>query len=137
MVGRMNVWGVGGLENEVGAAFAQEVVQDGAFALVEAFEVAVDPDTDFLAAEEGHRALAAAEIVGAALSGETAGLTDAGLRAWVQGADRATLEPLVPQAREALERTLGPDSELPELWEDGEDAERWRGHVQSVRAQLG
>ena len=67
MVGRMNVWGVGGLENEVGAAFAEEVVQDGAFALVEAFEVAVDPDTDFLAAEEGHRALAAAEILAAAL----------------------------------------------------------------------
>ena len=87
----MNLWGTGPFENEVGAAFAGEVAQDGAFALAEAFDVALDPDTDFLAAEEGWRTLAAAEVLAAVLTDDTSRLTDAGLRAWVAGADRAEL----------------------------------------------
>ncbi|MFD1730487.1 DUF4259 domain-containing protein [Deinococcus malanensis] len=40
-------------------------------------------------------------------------------------------------AREALDRTLGPDSELPEQWEDSADADTWRAEVQRLRLQLG
>ncbi|MFC4636852.1 DUF4259 domain-containing protein [Deinococcus hohokamensis] len=132
----MKVWGTGPFDNEVGAAFAQEVQQDGPLALAEAFEVALDPDTDFLAAEEGHRVLAAAQILVSVLTGDTAPLTDAGLRAWVQGVPRADLLPLRDLAREALDRTLGPDSDLPDLWED-EDAQVWQGTVQSLQSHLG
>ncbi|GGL83856.1 hypothetical protein GCM10010840_22060 [Deinococcus aerolatus] len=86
----MDIWGTGPFENEAGAAFADEVVQDGAFALAEAFDVALDPDTDFLAAEEGWRTLAAAEILAAALDGDTLNLVSARLRVWVQEATRRT-----------------------------------------------
>ncbi|GGK20729.1 hypothetical protein GCM10008955_12640 [Deinococcus malanensis] len=136
----MNVWGTGPFENEVGAAFAQEVQQDGPLALAEAFEVALDPDTDFLAAEEGHRVLAAAQILAAVLGGDTASLTDAGLRAWVQDHTAARAVQMAQWrdlAREALDRTLGPDSELPEQWEDSADADTWRAEVQRLRLQLG
>lgn len=133
----MNLWGTGPFENEVGAAFAQEVVQDGAFALAEAFDVALDPDGDFLAAEEGWRALAAAEVLAAALTGETAGLADAGLRAWVAGADPAALEPLREPAQEALARVLAPGSELPDQWESSEDADAWLTNVERLRSALG
>ncbi|WP_102127452.1 DUF4259 domain-containing protein [Deinococcus planocerae] len=125
----MNVWGIGSFENEVGAAFAEEVVQDGAVALAEAFDVALDPDADFLAAEEGHRALAAAEVLAAGLTGDTERVTDAGLRAWLSGAHPADLEPLRDLGRAAVERVLGPDSELPDLWADEEDAAVWRADV--------
>lgn len=133
----MNVWGVGSFDNDAGAAFAHEVTQDGAFALAEAFDVALDPDTDFLAAEEGHRAMAAAEILAAVLTGETSAITDAGLRVWVQGAPRGDLLPLRDVAREALARVLGPDSELPDLWEDTADAQAWRESVTRLRQALG
>lgn len=136
----MNVWGTGPFDNETGAAFAQEVQQDGPLALAEAFEVALDPDTDFLAAEEGHRVLAAAQILVSVLEGETSSLTDAGLRAWVQGysaSGRAQMAQWRDLAREALDRTLGPDSELPDQWEDSADAETWRMEVQRLRQQLG
>lgn len=133
----MNLWGTGSFENEVGAAFAQEVVQDGAFALAEAFDVALDPDTDFLAAEEGHRTLAAAEVLVAALTGDTSRLTDAGLRAWVAGANAGELEPLRDVAREAVTRVLGPESELPDLWADSEEAGAWHADVERLRAALG
>lgn len=128
----MNIWGTGPFENEVGAAFAQEVVQDGAFALAEAFDVALDPDTDFLAAEEGWRTLAAAEVLVAVLTGETAGMTDAALRAWVAEADPVRLELLRETAREAVARVLAPDSELPDLWAESEDAEAWRADVRRL-----
>lgn len=128
----MNIWGTGPFENEVGAAFAGEVVQDGAFALAEAFDVALDPDPDFLAAEEGWRTLAAAEVLASVLTGETAGITDAALRAWVAEADPADLEGLRETGREAVERVLAPDSELPNLWAESEDAEAWRADVQRL-----
>ncbi|MBB5233006.1 DUF4259 domain-containing protein [Deinococcus budaensis] len=133
----MNVWGVGPFDNEVGAAFAGEVTQDGAFALAEAFDVVLDPEGDFLAAEEGWRALAAAEVLAAVLTGETAGLTDAGLRAWVAAADPAELEPLRERAHEAVTRVLAPGSELPDLWESGEDAEAWQANVEQLLGALG
>lgn len=132
----MNIWGTGPFENEAGAAFADEVMQDGAFALAEAFDVALDPDTDFLAAEEGWRALAAAEVLAAVLDGETQHITNDGLRAWVQEADPADLAPLRELAQEALARVLGPDSELPDLWADNADADGWLGGVQALRARL-
>ncbi|MBZ9749445.1 DUF4259 domain-containing protein [Deinococcus sp. HMF7604] len=133
----MTVWGTGSFENEHAAEFAREVVQDGAFALAEAFDVALDPDNEYLEAEEGHRALAAAEVLAAVLTGDTRSLTDAGLRAWAQAADPADLTYLRPLALEAVERVLGPGSELPDLWEEGEDADTWRGDVGRLRAELG
>lgn len=132
----MNLWGPGAFENEVGAAFAQEVAQDGAFALAEAFDVVLDPDTDFLAAEEGWRTLAAAEVLAAALTGDTSRLTDAGLRAWVAGTDATELEGLRGVAHAAVGRVIAGDSELPGLWADAEDEAAWRAEVERVRGAL-
>ncbi|CAM4008609.1 DUF4259 domain-containing protein [Deinococcus marmoris] len=124
------------MENEAGAAFADEVVQDGAFALAEAFDVALDPDTAFLAAEEGHRTLAAAEILAAVLDSETQNIVSARLRSWVQEADALDLAPLRDVARDAVERVLGPDSELPDLWADSAESDEWLNGVQTLRARL-
>lgn len=132
----MDIWGTGPFENEAGAAFADEVVQDGAFALAEAFDVALDPDTDFLAAEEGHRTLAAAEILAAALDGDTQNIVSARLRAWVQEADQTDLLPLRDVGRDAVDRVLGPDSEVPDLWADNAEADEWTGAAQTLRARL-
>lgn len=124
------------MENEAGAAFADEVMQDGAFALAEAFDVALDPDTAFLAAEEGHRTLAAAEILAAVLDSETQNIVSARLRSWVQEADALDLAPLRDVARDAVERVLGPDSELPDLWADSAESDEWLNGVQTLRARL-
>lgn len=132
----MDIWGTGPFENEAGAAFADEVVQDGAFALAEAFDVALDPDGGFLAAEEGHRTLAAAEILAAVLDGETQNIVSARLRAWVQEADAVDLFSLRDVARDAVERVLGPDSELPDLWAETAEADAWLGAVRTLQIRL-
>jgi hypothetical protein len=132
----MDIWGTGPFENEAGAAFADEVVQDGEFALAEAFDVALDPETDFLAAEEGHRTLAAAEILAAVLDGDTQNIVSARLRSWVQEADAVDLAPLRDVARDAVGRVVGPESELPDLWAENADADEWLGTVQTLQMRL-
>ena len=137
----MESWGLGSFENDAATAFIQEVVEDGSVAVAEALEVALDPDVTDLAAEEGARAVAAAEIVQIHLSGDTAQVTDAGLRAWLSDLDEGELSELRDLALEAMERVLGPGSELPELWEDGADGTRqyasdWRTEMQRLRAGL-
>lgn len=133
----MNIWGSGPFANEQAAAFVREVVADGAAAVQEAFEVVLDPDLDFVEAEEGQRALAAAGVLAAALNGDTSDVIDAGLRAWLAGTDPSALAPLRPLGAEAVARVLGPHSELPELWEDSEDAEAWYADSERLRAALG
>ncbi len=137
----MESWGTGSFENDAATAFILEVVEDGSVAVEEALEVALDPDITELAAEEGARAVAAAEIVQIHLSGDTAQVTDAGLRAWLSELEEGELSELQGLALEALERVLGPGSELPELWEDGpnetsQDATEWRTEIQRLRAGL-
>jgi Domain of unknown function (DUF4259) len=132
----MNTWGTGSFENDAANAFVAEVVQDGAVALDEAFEVVMDPDTDFVASEEGARAVAAAEVLSAHLTGETGAVTDAGLRAWLNELAPDELEPLRALALEALERLIGPESDLPDAWDEADDAQAWLGNVQRLQDAL-
>lgn len=135
--GPVNIWGSGPFANEHAAAFVREVVADGVPALHEAFEVVLDPDLDFVEAEEGQRAVAAAGVLAAALNGDTSEIIDAGLRVWLAATDHAALVPLRSLAAEALARVTGPQSELPELWEDSEGAEAWYADSEKLRSALG
>lgn len=132
----MNLWGTGPFDNDSGKAFIDEVLQDGDYALAEAFDVVLDADMDFIEAEEGQRVMAAAEILNAVLTGDTSRLVDAELRGWVQGADAPALASLKTSARNALARVMGEQSDLSGLWEDGEDAEVWLGEAQRLRQAL-
>ncbi|ULH16149.1 DUF4259 domain-containing protein [Deinococcus sp. KNUC1210] len=133
----MDTWGTGSFENDAAAAFIHEVVEDGVAALAEAFEVALDPDAAELEAEEGARVVAAAEIVQAHLTGDTENVTNAGLRAWMDELQPDELADLRPLALEALDRVVGPGSELPDAWEESLDASEWIENVQRLRASLG
>ena len=132
----MNVWGTGPFDNDAAKAFADEVQHDGDYALAEAFDVVLDPDMDYVEAEEGFRAVAAAEILVAALTQDTSRLTDAGLRVWVQNADANALAALKTSARNALKRVLSDQSELPDLWEDEEDLQAWQAEIERLRGQF-
>ncbi|WP_339095357.1 DUF4259 domain-containing protein [Deinococcus sp. VB142] len=132
----MNLWGTGPFDNDAAKAFADEVLQDGDYALAEAFDVVLDADMDYVEAEEGFRVVAAAEILAAVLTDGTSRLVDAGLRGWVQNADASALAALKTSARNALKRVLSDQSELDDLWEESSDAEAWRSEVERLRAAL-
>lgn len=132
----MNLWGTGPFDNDAAKAFADEVLQDGDYALAEAFDVVLDADMDYVEAEEGFRVVAAAEILAAVLTDDTSRLVDAGLRGWVQNADASALAALKTSARNALKWVLSDQSELGDLWEESSDAEAWRSEVERLRAAL-
>jgi Domain of unknown function (DUF4259) len=132
----MNTWGTGSFENESATEFIKEVLEDGPVALEEAFEVTLDPDTTELEAEEGARALAAAEIVLSQLSGEREPVTDPELRAWLDDLGDGDLSELRELALESLDRVLAQGSELPDLWQDSPDSAEWRASVKQLRAGL-
>ena len=129
----MATWGTGSFDNDSAADFVPEVVEDGPAALREAFEVALDPDLDYLEAEEGSRVVAAAETVRAGLSGDLAAVTDPGLRARLAGLEPAELADLAGLAGQALERVLAPESELPDLWAESGDHAEWLAGMQRLR----
>lgn len=132
----MGTWGTGSFENDSAADFIKEVVEDGAVALREALEIVLDPELDDVEAEEGARAIAAAEIVAAALSGHMKYISDDDLQNWIEDTDAALLTAHRELALEALERVIGPASELPELWEESDDQAGWQAEMQRLRFAL-
>lgn len=128
----MSTWGTGSFENDSAADFLVEVTEDGMVALEEAFEVILDPDLDYVEVEEGSRAVAAAEIVAAGVTGDTARVTDAGLRTWVSEQAPEDFQALQDLAVRALDRVLGDDSELQDLWSDSDELESWAGEVRRI-----
>ena len=124
----MDIWGTGSFENSAAQDFLLELGEDGSVALREALEVVTDPDTEFVAPEEGARALAAAAAL-AALSGESGNLPPE-----VKDALRRdpTEEDLSDLACAALERLLSADSDLATLWSDPEDTQSWRTEVEPL-----
>ena len=132
----MDIWGTQAFDNDAAKLFIQEVNEDGAFALQEAFEVVLDPDTDFVAREEGARAVAAAEILVAHLSRDTETIMDARLRAWLGSLDEGELDPMRELCAEALERVTSSDSELATHFAEVEGGDEWSGNMARLRDTL-
>jgi len=84
-----------------------------------------------------HEAIAAAEVVAAA-----AGRPDMetvygeGAILWGVAHEEAGTPELVALAIAAIDRLLGPKSELPEMWVDAETAEEWADDVAELRDRL-
>lgn len=134
----MKIWGTAPLENEIGAAFALEVIQDGPAALAEAFEIVLDPDQDNLAAEEAWRALAATELLVAILNNHTQALIDAKVRVWVQQQAETSIEYAQWRsiALKAIDQIISDQSELPQLWEIPEEQEHWNKEIERLQMAL-
>src|SRR5690606_21918516 len=91
---------------------------------------------DYLEAPEASQAIAAAEAIAAALGRPTAaGLAEEDLMSWIAKVKPTTDPSLASEAARALDRILGPDSELLELWEESDELDDWRAGVVTLRAQ--
>jgi len=129
----MGAWGMGSFENDGAFDWLFELT-DGGLAAVRAAFAAVDT-SEYLEVDEGQHVIAAAEAL-AALRGAPLSALPEDLTGWVsdnQGLDPA---PLVPEALRALERILGADSELHELWEESPSYAIWKAQVVDLRRRL-
>lgn len=128
----MGAWGTGSFENDDALDFLAglEEEQD-----LEVVEDAIDAviDVDYVDSDAASAAVAAVEVV-AAMLGKAAPRLPKEIAAWArsQGAPEAEL---VEAAKKALDVVLN-KSELRNLWDDSEDADRWAEVIKGLAARL-
>ncbi|MEV5971049.1 DUF4259 domain-containing protein [Streptomyces sp. NPDC051921] len=131
----MGTWDIGPFDNDAAADFTYAVDEAQgdrkAEVLLAAFREVTETGEDFLDSDFAAKAVAAAALVAAQCPGGDPVTTS-------YGPDEA-VPPLPvelrPAAVAALDRVLGPDSELLELWEESDGTE-WKAGVQRLRAVL-
>lgn len=131
----MGTWDIGPFDNDTAADFSAQVdeaaAQDKAAVLLAAFREVTEADGDYLDSDLAAEAVAAAALVAAQCPGGDPVTT-------AYGPDEpipALPADLRPLAVAALDRVLGEDSELLELWEES-DGEEWKTGVLRLRAVL-
>jgi len=133
----MGAWGIGSFENDDAADFMIDALESGDLSLMGEVFDNVLTSTEYVEAPDATVAIAAAEIVAAALGRPTrAAQEEAGLAAWLARI-RPTIDAhLATQARTALTRILADNSELRELWKETERFHDWQATVMDLGRHL-
>lgn len=132
----MGAWGAKAFQNDSALDWLAELESDGVAAIHEILSrVASSGDTQYVDADDGSAAIAAAEIVAATRHGRDRLDDDA--RAWLAANASSIEDDDLVLARHAVERVLSGASELRELWdENGADTD-WHVDVRALLVMLG
>lgn len=132
----MGAWGHGNFENDDALDWLQEFENGGAAAVAAALDrVTSLNEGDYLEAPEASMALAAAEIVAAARSGDSSSLPADVRPMLTRHQQSLSSTALLDSARRAVTRILQ-QSELKDLWEDSPDRQMWQDGVQNLLPRL-
>lgn len=134
----MGTWSVDAFGNDDAADWAFELADSTDLSLVEAAIDGVLAESDYLDAPEAAIALAAIEVL-ARLNGQWGDRNPytAPADAWVAQINMQPAPELLVRAHAAIDRILGADSEMVELWQGSDDYEAWLALVQDLRSRLG
>jgi len=134
----MGAWDIDIFGNDTACdwAFGLEEVDD--LSLIESsIQKALDAGTEYLEAPDAEEALAAAETL-ARLKGRF-GARNAytePVDKWVSEHKIVPPQGLVDSALKVIDRILTPPSEILELWEEGEDFQKWKDHLDDLKKRL-
>jgi hypothetical protein len=136
MVLRMGAWGSGAFQNDSALDWFAELEARGVSALRKLLSaVAATGEDEYLDVDDGAPAVAAAEIVAAALGRGRDRVTKPVI-AWLDANAGAIVADDMALARRAVERVLGGNSELHALWDEGTDR-AWHEDVGVLVERLG
>jgi hypothetical protein len=134
----MGAWSHESFGNDDACDFAATITEtDDLSAVDEILESVMQVGSGYLEAPEASQAIAAAEAV-ARLQGNW-GLRDAyseDLDAWVERVKIVPSKELALKAKRALERIITEPSELLELWQEGDESEKWVDAVRELERRL-
>jgi hypothetical protein len=128
----MGAWGTAAFDNDDASDWFYELEESGLPALEGAFDDALAADD--LAGPTDVNAIAAAEVVAAALGRPAPGLRDDVAAVASSLAGKVTPD-LARRARSAAERVLA-SSEVADLWLETDDADEWRRGVEDIIGRL-
>lgn len=126
----MGAWGAGTFDNDDALDWLDDLVDGADDAIRDALE---STGAEPLEAPDASSALAAAEVVAAALGRPAADLPGE-VSDWLQASDARSAAALAPLARQAVERVRA-NSELKDLWEESDPA-KWTAAVDDLRKRL-
>ena len=134
----MGTWSCEPFGNDTANDWAYGLDDRSDFSLVkDAIRSVLDSDGDYLDSDLAVEAIAAAEVLAKALGrGTQSDAYTAKVDAWLRRVSARPAESLLADARRALERILGPDSELNELWEESDEHAEWLAAVRAQQAAL-
>ena len=133
----MGAWAEDTFGNDTACDWVGTFLDDpGLPAVKSAIEAVLETD-DYLDSDEACDCLAACEVI-ARLQGKW-GLRNAyseELDKWIEANPTAVLDDLKAAADSAIERILGENSELQELWDEGERNEDWHKAIDDLRQRI-
>jgi hypothetical protein len=133
----MGAWGVLAFDNDTANDWAYDLEEVDDLTLVErALDEVAAVGGEYLDSDLACNALAACEVL--ARLGGRPGYTNAyteKVDTWVAAHRLVPSAKLLSSASAAIDRILGEDSELRELWHEG-DGEEWRAAVENLRQRL-
>jgi len=132
----MGAWGFKTFDNDDAADWVFAFEEEGAGLVAATLTAALDETDDHLDASVCCEALAAAEMVAAAKTGDMTHLSEEAAAALKGKADGLASPENIELAREAVTR-IKTDSELRDLWEEAEEFADWTGDVEGLAARLG
>lgn len=126
----MGAWGAGTFDNDDALDWLDDLVDGASDAIRLALEAT---DAEQLEAPDASSALAAAEVVAAAL-GHPAAELPGEVSDWLEQNGTKSAAALAPLARQAVER-VRQNSELKDLWEEADPSE-WTAALDDLRKRL-
>ncbi|HXQ69701.1 MAG TPA: DUF4259 domain-containing protein [Pyrinomonadaceae bacterium] len=135
----MGTWSHEPFGNDTAIDWAYELEHTQDFLLVEqAIQRVLDCGPEYLDADWAVEAIAAAEIIAKALGrGTQSDAYTEEVDAWLKSISAVPTSTLRSNARQAMSRILGSDSELKELWEQSEELESWESSVRLLQSAMG
>lgn len=135
----MGTWSHEPFGNDTASDWAYGLAEQKDFSLVaQAIQDVLDNGSDYLDADLAVEAVAAAEVLAKALGrGTQADAYTEEVDAWLKSVAAKPSSELLSKARDALNRIMGPDSELRELWEESDDFESWESSIKALQSAVG
>ena len=133
----MGAWSENTFGNDTACDWAGSFIDNPGLETVREAIEAVLASEDYLDSHEACDCLAACEVI-ARLQGRW-GLRDAyseDVDRWVEANPMTVPDSLKEAADSAIERILGPKSELPELWDEGGRNEKWHSAIDDLRKRV-
>ena len=132
----MGAWGVGAFENDTAGDWAWELEEVEDLSLVQSALADAESAGEYLDADVAQIALAACEVL-ARLRGNWGyknPYTES-MDKWVESHKFQPPESLLERASAVIDLVLGENSELAELWDEG-DGQEWRASVEELRHRV-
>lgn len=134
----MGAWGTGLFDNDTACDWAYGLEEQSDLGMIErTLDTVLAAAGEYLDASDAEEALAAIEAI-ARLQGHwgVRNSYTANVDAWVEKTKLQPPPALARKAHAAIDRILGEDSEILELWDDSELLDEWKQEVDALRLRV-